>query len=132
MIASKNYALEETGAMTKVGELIDQARERLGISQNQLAAKAGIGSSGISKIVSGDVQPTMKSLEKIARALNIDIQELWKAANEDLLTRQSKMHLDTIKPEDKEAFLEALREEIEKDDQLFIRARKWFEKLRGS
>ncbi|MCT4686837.1 helix-turn-helix domain-containing protein [Vallitalea sp.] len=56
--------------------LIREIRERQGLSQNKLGAKAGITAASISLIESYKRSPTLKNLEKIAKALNVKVRDL--------------------------------------------------------
>jgi len=53
----------------EIRELIINTRCFLDITQNQLAEKLGISQSDICKIESGDIQPDIATLKKIADAL---------------------------------------------------------------
>lgn len=53
-----------------VGETIKHLREQQGLSQNDLAKKAGLGRSTIARIENGNPKYKYDSLEKIANALS--------------------------------------------------------------
>lgn len=55
-------------------------RERRGLTQARLAKLAGIGRSVINKIENGISEPQPKTLQKIARALNIPEEMIFEAA----------------------------------------------------
>ena len=59
-----------------VGNRIKEARERLGFTQVELADKAGLTQSHISRLESAAHSATHKTLEKIAQALGVEIREL--------------------------------------------------------
>ena len=61
-----------------VGEIIAKAREEKGYSQRELAKLAGINSSGLSKIESGERDPSAKMLRKISKYLDVNYSELMK------------------------------------------------------
>lgn len=61
------YVLEDIGATLKV------ARERLGLSQRELADAAGTDQARISKIESGDIDLRLSSLVDLARTLGIEL-----------------------------------------------------------
>jgi len=54
------------------GKYLVQLREEQSISQRRLAELAGLNNSTISRIESGSVNPDPATLEKFAKALNID------------------------------------------------------------
>ena len=62
--------------MSTVGERIKAARLAAGISQNQLAKRAGVSQAGLSAIESTTKSPNVDTLERIANALRIPLQEL--------------------------------------------------------
>jgi transcriptional regulator with XRE-family HTH domain len=61
----------------KVGERIRLLRQQRGISQEQLAFKAGITPSYLGQIERGEKSPTIDSLDKVATALNVTLEELF-------------------------------------------------------
>ena len=54
----------------ELAQLIVESRDKLGISQKELAEKSGLTQANISKIESGGSHPTIDSLRKIADALD--------------------------------------------------------------
>lgn len=61
----------------KVGKQIQKLRELKGISQQDLAAKCNFEKSNMSRLEAGRVNPTLSTLEKICKALEINISELF-------------------------------------------------------
>ena len=62
-----------------IGKNIRKRRCELGMTQEDLAKKIGyIGRSYVSKIETGALYPSIKTLKKIAKALNVDCAELLK------------------------------------------------------
>ena len=59
-------------------------RQKKGFSQEVLALEAGLSRNAIWKIESGRVSPTIESLEKIAKALDIDFATLTDVTKVDL------------------------------------------------
>lgn len=67
--------------MISLGEWLERARERRGLSQNQLAIAAGVDPSTINKMEAGLIETPRKStLKKIAFALNVAEGEIFLAA----------------------------------------------------
>lgn len=62
--------------MTSIGEQIKYARTAKGISQNQLAKRAGISQAGLSAIENTTKSPNIDTLNRIANALGIPITAL--------------------------------------------------------
>lgn len=64
-----------------VGELITEAREKQGISKNQLAELAKVSHTEISRIESGEREiPNPKTLRKISKYIGINYNDLMYAA----------------------------------------------------
>ena len=59
--------------MEKIGLIIKQHREGLGISMRSLAKKIGLSASFLSQVESGKTYPSLQSLKKIADALHTTI-----------------------------------------------------------
>lgn len=55
------------------GELIRARRTELGLSQFQLAERAGTGQALVSRIESGRTLPTLSVLQRLATALDCDL-----------------------------------------------------------
>jgi transcriptional regulator with XRE-family HTH domain len=60
-----------------VGKQIQKLRELKGISQQDLAAKCNFEKSNMSRLEAGRVNPTLCTLEKVAKALDITLAELF-------------------------------------------------------
>jgi transcriptional regulator with XRE-family HTH domain len=63
--------------LISVGKRIQSVREKRGLTQSQLEEKTGINTKYISAIECGQKNVTIKTLEKIANGLNIDLYELF-------------------------------------------------------
>ena len=61
----------------KVGKQIQILRELKGISQQDLAAKCNFEKSNMSRLESGRVNHTLSTLEKVAKALEVSLAELF-------------------------------------------------------
>jgi transcriptional regulator with XRE-family HTH domain len=53
-------------------------RERRGLTQEQLAAKAGISRGYLARLETARQDPKLSTLEKIAKALKVDVPKLLK------------------------------------------------------
>ena len=62
--------------LLKVREKIKETRLSKDITQRQLELLSGIKQQYLSRIEAGQVIPNIKTLDKIARALRVDIKEL--------------------------------------------------------
>ena len=54
-------------------ELIRSRRSELGLSQAELAARAGTGQAFVSRVESGKTTPTLPVLQRLAAALDCDL-----------------------------------------------------------
>lgn len=61
----------------KVGERIKSLRKKQGLTQEKLAELTKIEARSIVAIETGKRNPTLKTLSKIAKALNIEISKLF-------------------------------------------------------
>lgn len=59
-----------TDQKTAIGSVLRQKREKLGISQEELAERAGVDRTYISILERGLKSPTLETLERICIALN--------------------------------------------------------------
>jgi transcriptional regulator with XRE-family HTH domain len=73
-------AVKPTELGLRLGARIRALRERGGITQVQLAERAGIGIETVSRLERGIENPTIGMLETVCRALNVDIHELFERA----------------------------------------------------
>ena len=60
-------------SIRKIGYLIQQRRDHMRITQQQLADMADIGINTLYKIETGQANPTLKSLQKITDILGMEI-----------------------------------------------------------
>lgn len=60
-----------------VGKRIQKLRELQGLSQQDLAAKCNFEKSNMSRLEAGRVNSTLSTLEKVAKALNVEVVELF-------------------------------------------------------
>jgi transcriptional regulator with XRE-family HTH domain len=65
-----------TIAVVKTGEKIRVERRKRLMTQDVLAAEAGISQKALSKIENDEVEPRVSTLQKLATALDIDARNL--------------------------------------------------------
>lgn len=63
-----------------LGNAIKQQRSALGISQEELAARAGLHRTYVSEVERGERNPSITSVEKLAQALEISMTSLFQPA----------------------------------------------------
>lgn len=67
----------ENSIQIKIGKQIQKIRELKDISQQDLAAKCNFEKSNLSRLEAGRVNPTLSTLEKVAKALDVTLAELF-------------------------------------------------------
>lgn len=75
MSDDKQSALEPNAAA--IGYRLKTLRQKLGISQRELARRAGVPNGNLSLIEQGKVSPSISSLEKILRAVKVNLGEFF-------------------------------------------------------
>lgn len=65
-----------------LGRAVRQLREEAGWSQRVLADRAGISASWLSRIESGDYDPTWGTMRRVAGGLGISLEKLSEVAEE--------------------------------------------------
>lgn len=65
---------------------IKEILKEKGITSKELATKLGVTSGAISQYISENGNPNLKTLERIATALNVPIQELFSPPTENKIT----------------------------------------------
>jgi len=66
----------------QIGTQIRYHRERQFMTQEDLGRKAGFSQSYIAKIETGKAIPSLERLEIFAKALGVDIKDLWEGGEE--------------------------------------------------
>lgn len=88
--------MKEGDTLPEVGQIIKAKRESIGISQNQLAKKAGISQASLSALESKTKKPSVETVFLLAAALDCSVSELLgeKPQNAEFLTERQKKLLD--------------------------------------
>ena len=66
--------VREKSAVVLAGEAVEAARKKKGISQFELSGRTGIHQAEISKLKKGIANPSVKTLERIAEALDCRLE----------------------------------------------------------
>ena len=66
----------EKSTMIQLGSRIRQARDRAGLTQEQLAERIGVSRTAIARYESGEIEPKLHNLAAIAMALSVSCDEL--------------------------------------------------------
>jgi transcriptional regulator with XRE-family HTH domain len=68
----------DTDALNNLGQIIREKREALGLTQIEVAEKAGLDRNYIGMVERGERNPSYLSLIKIATGLNLTVDQLIK------------------------------------------------------
>lgn len=68
----------ENNTLKKIGKRIQELRELQNLSQQDLAAKINYDKSNMSRLEAGRTNMTVTTLEKVSKALNVELVELFK------------------------------------------------------
>lgn len=67
------YFLEKSADTLSIGARIRREREKLGLTGVSLADKAGISPAMVSQLENDQAEPSLETLEKVAKALNVSV-----------------------------------------------------------
>ena len=67
---------------TEIGRRLRNYRQRIGLTQEELAERAGVHCTYIGQVERGEKNLTISSLEKISRSLQISISDLFEDIEE--------------------------------------------------
>ena len=76
----KAHQRTEKSLKASLGAAIRYERSVLGISQEELAHRSGLHRTYVSDLERGSRNPSIDSIEKLARALQISVSKLFEAA----------------------------------------------------
>jgi len=72
--------VKEAAVAWEVGRQVRRLRREQELTQGQVAQKAGLNLTTVSHVETGTVSPTVETLEKLARALDVGVVELFPKA----------------------------------------------------
>lgn len=61
----------------KFGQTIKKYRKSLGVTQEELAEKAKVDPKSVISIENGDRNPTLQTIYRLAKALGVEIRQLF-------------------------------------------------------
>jgi transcriptional regulator with XRE-family HTH domain len=64
----------------RLGRHIGELRRQRGLTQAQFGEKLGIAQKNVHRLESGTQNLTLRTIEKVAAALDVDVDDLWRAA----------------------------------------------------
>jgi len=99
----------------RIGDRIRQLREARGLTQSQLQQRSCVSRSYLSRIESGQMTPSLGTLEKIARALGVSLNRFFLPPNrteallEDPFIQSVRPYLRQLDPQQWRAILQRLQ-----------------------
>jgi transcriptional regulator with XRE-family HTH domain len=88
MVSDTNF-MAPTDLKTLLGNAIKAHRTSLGISQEELAHRAGLHRTYVSDLERGARNPSIESIQKLARALHVSVARLFQAPGDSESGKQS-------------------------------------------
>ena len=103
----KPLRAENTRLLREIGRVVRSARAKRGMTRKALAKQAGMSERFVAQIELGDGNPSVLSLDAVARALNLDLFDLLPAVDPDEARRRALVHLRQLPVDEVTAFLQA-------------------------
>lgn len=82
--------------LSALGKRVQRLRQKIGITQEQLSERAGISPKNLSELENGRGNPTLSSLEGLARAFEISMSELFDLEHERSSPEELRRELQTL------------------------------------
>ncbi|WP_101451183.1 helix-turn-helix domain-containing protein [Aquimarina sp. MAR_2010_214] len=101
----------------KIGSKIKELRENKNISQRELADSISMNQSQYSKIERDIVDPRISTIEKISKALNINLSDLffsYQATNNDDNLKENIRLLEKLSNEEKKSIFDLVKKLVAK------------------
>lgn len=101
-----------------IGERLKHLREEKNMSQGEIEEKTGLLRCYVSRVENGHTVPAIETLEKFARALDVELYQLF---TEDV--RAKHVSISVMRGKKSDRVLEVFRRQLEKlsdEDQKFI------------
>jgi len=100
-----------------IGERLRAYRNRAGLSQDEVAEKAGVHPTYVGQLERGEKNATLESVEKVARALNLPFEVLFEAimqGDTDNAVARECYELVTARPaKEQQAILDLIKKTID-------------------
>lgn len=75
-----NNVEDQNDIVKIVARRLQEARIKTGLTQTQVGEKAGLKQSYVFELEFGDTNPTLRTLEKVAKAIDVDLRDLLPGA----------------------------------------------------
>jgi XRE family aerobic/anaerobic benzoate catabolism transcriptional regulator len=103
----KQVRLENSRLLREIGSVVRNERAMQGMSRKTLAQRSNMSERFIAEIEAGIGNPSVLSLDAIARALTLDVFDLLPAVNHDEARRRALVHLRQLPVDEIKNFLQA-------------------------
>jgi XRE family aerobic/anaerobic benzoate catabolism transcriptional regulator len=104
---AKQARAETTPLLREIGYVVRNERAKRGMTRKMLAKQAAMSERFIAQIELGVGNPSVLSLDAIARALTLDLFDLLPAVKHDEARRRALVHLRQLPVEEIKGFLDA-------------------------
>ncbi len=104
---AKQVRAENTPLLREIGYVVRNERAKRGMTRKMLAKQAAMSERFIAQIELGVGNPSVLSLDAIARALTLDLFDLLPAVKHDEARRRALVHLRQLPVEEVKGFLNA-------------------------
>ena len=101
-----------------IGNRIKKQRNRLGLTQEELAEKCGLHYTYIGQLERGEKNATLESIEKVVRGLDISFEALFEKLGSDAIVEPSTAAkcyelVDALPLKDQQAVLDVILKMVE-------------------
>ena len=103
----KQVRLENTRLLREIGYVVRNERAKRGMTRKMLARQSNMSERFVAQIEAGLGNPSVLSLDAIARALTLDVFDLLPAVTHDEAQRRALVHLRQLPAEEIKRFLQA-------------------------
>ncbi len=103
----KQVRLENTALLREIGYIVRNERAKRGMTRKMLAQQANMSERFVAQIELGGGNPSVLSLDAIARALTLDVFDLLPAVTHDEARRRALVHLRQLPVDEIKRFLNA-------------------------
>lgn len=104
---AKQVRAENTPLLREIGYVVRNERAKRGMTRKMLAKQTGLSERFIAQIELGEGNPSVLSLDAIARGLTLDLFDLLPAVTRDEAQRRALVHLRQLPVEEIKSFLSA-------------------------
>ena len=105
--AAKQVRAENTTLLREIGYLVRNERAKQGMTRKTLAKQSNMSERFLAQIELGTGNPSVLSLDAIARALTLDVFDLLPSLNADQARRRALVHLRQLPVDEIKSFLNA-------------------------